>query len=137
MSGSEGRWVRWSDGVGLSGGEGELERPVGGRGAAALEPGGRRADLPTEPPAGPSDTRTEMRFNKSSGKKPTELTVKRSKPPLEPLWADHSKNSSYLPLAVTLAHLLGKVLPFPSAHHLQNHHHLLRLLLVLVKRQMR
>lgn len=61
ISGSEGRWVRWSDGVGLSGGEGELERPVGGRGAAALDPGGRRADLPTEPPAEPSDSRTEMK----------------------------------------------------------------------------
>lgn len=62
ISGSEGRWVRWSDGVGRSGGEGELERPVGGRGAAALDPGGRRADLPTEPPAAPSDTRTEKKI---------------------------------------------------------------------------
>lgn len=57
-SGSEGRWVRWSDGTALSGGEGEAERPVGGRGAAALDPGGRRADLPTDPPAEPSDSRT-------------------------------------------------------------------------------
>lgn len=54
-SGSEGRWPRWSEGVALSGGEGEVERPVGGRGAAALDPGGRRADLPTEPPAEPSE----------------------------------------------------------------------------------
>lgn len=62
ISGSEGRWVRWSDGAGLSDGEGELERPVGGRGAAALDPGGRRADLPTEPAAEPSDTRTERKI---------------------------------------------------------------------------
>lgn len=55
MSGSDGRWERWSDGVdSLSDGDGELDLPVGGRGAAALEPGGRRADLPTEPPAAPS-----------------------------------------------------------------------------------
>lgn len=59
MSGSDGRWERCSDGVGLSDGEGEPERPVGGRGAAAREPGGRRADLPTEPPAEPSEWRTE------------------------------------------------------------------------------
>jgi len=32
-------------------GEGEVERPVGGRGAVGREPGGRRADLPTDPPA--------------------------------------------------------------------------------------
>lgn len=62
ISGSEGRWVRWSDGACLSDGEGELERPVGGRGAAALDPGGRRADLPTEPAAEPSDTRTERKI---------------------------------------------------------------------------
>lgn len=62
ISGSDGRWVRWSDGAGLSDGEGELERPVGGRGAAALDPGGRRADLPTEPPAKPSKVMTEMRI---------------------------------------------------------------------------
>lgn len=60
MSGSDGRWERWcSGGEGLLGGEGELERPVGGRGAAGRDPGGRRADLPTEPPAGPSGWRTE------------------------------------------------------------------------------
>lgn len=46
MSGREGRWERW-----CSGGEGELERPVGGRGAADRDPGGFKADLPTEPPA--------------------------------------------------------------------------------------
>lgn len=60
MSGSDGRWVRCSDGVCLSDVEGELERPVGGRGAAAREPGGRRADLPTEPPAEPSERRTRL-----------------------------------------------------------------------------
>lgn len=43
MSGRDGRWDRCG-----SGGEGE-ERPVGGRGAAGRDPGGRRADLPTEP----------------------------------------------------------------------------------------
>lgn len=57
MSGSDGRWERCcSDGDGLVGGEGELERPVGGRGAAGRAPGGRRADLPTEPQAEPSPT---------------------------------------------------------------------------------
>lgn len=58
MSGSEGRWEeRWcSGGEGLLGGEGEEERPVGGRGAAGRAPGGRRADLPTEPLAEPSPT---------------------------------------------------------------------------------
>lgn len=61
ISGSDGRWERWSDGVGLSDGEGELERPVGGRGAVALDPGGRRADLPTEPLAEPSNMRAEMK----------------------------------------------------------------------------
>lgn len=60
MSGSDGRWERCtSDADGLAGGEGELERPVGGRGAAGRAPGGRRADLPTEPPAEPSGRRTE------------------------------------------------------------------------------
>lgn len=65
-SGREGRWVRWSDGAALSGGEGETERPVGGRGAAALDPGGRRADLPTDPPAEPSDSRTETKSSSAS-----------------------------------------------------------------------
>lgn len=60
MSGSDGRWERCSDGEGLLGGEGELERPVGGRGAAGRDTGGRRADLPTEPPTEPSGWRTEM-----------------------------------------------------------------------------
>lgn len=59
MSGSDGRWERCSDAGGFSAGEGEPERPVGGRGAAARDPGGRRADLPTEPPAEPSEWRTE------------------------------------------------------------------------------
>lgn len=55
MSGSEGRWERWcSGGEGLLGGEGEVERPEGGRGAEDRDPGGLRADLPTEPPAEPS-----------------------------------------------------------------------------------
>ncbi len=60
MSGSDGRWVRWcSVEEDLLEGEGELERPVGGRGAADREPGGRRADLPTEPPAGLSGWRKQ------------------------------------------------------------------------------
>lgn len=60
MSGSEGRWERWcSGGEGLLAGEGDEERPVGGRGAAGRDPGGRRADLPTEPQAEPSGWRTE------------------------------------------------------------------------------
>lgn len=60
MSGSEGRWERWcSGGEGLLAGEGEGERPVGGRGAAGRDPGGLRADLPTEPPVEPSGWRTE------------------------------------------------------------------------------
>lgn len=55
MSGNDGRWDRWSDGVdNLSEGDGEPDLADGGRGAAAREPGGRRADLPTEPPAAPS-----------------------------------------------------------------------------------
>lgn len=57
MSGSDGRWERCSEGADLSDGEGEPDLPVGGRGAAARDPGGRRADLPTEPPAEPSDRR--------------------------------------------------------------------------------
>lgn len=61
MSGSEGRWERWcSGGEGLLGGEGEEERPVGGRGAAGRDPGGLKADLPTDPPAEPSG-RTQRR----------------------------------------------------------------------------
>lgn len=60
MSGREGRWERWcSGGDGLLLGEGDGERPVGGRGAAGRDPGGRRADLPTDPPTGPSAWRTE------------------------------------------------------------------------------
>lgn len=59
MSGSEGRWERCcSGGEGLLAGEGEEERPVGGRGAAGRDTGGRRADLPTEPPAKPSGRQT-------------------------------------------------------------------------------
>ena len=60
MSGSEGRWERWcSGGEGLLPGEGEVERPVGGRGAVGLDPGGLSAERPTEPPAEPSGWRTE------------------------------------------------------------------------------
>lgn len=60
MSGREGRWERCcSGGDDLLGGVGELERPAGGRGAVGRDPGGLRADLPTEPPAGPSGWRTE------------------------------------------------------------------------------
>ena len=58
MSGSEGRWERWFSGEEErpegGRGEGEEERPEGGRGAAGRDPGGRRADLPTEPPEEPS-----------------------------------------------------------------------------------
>lgn len=68
MSGSDGRWERWSDGVdSLSDGDGEPDLPVGGRGAAALEPGGRSADLPTEPPAAPS-VRKKRGARRSRGK---------------------------------------------------------------------
>lgn len=62
MSGSEGRWERWcSGGEGLLGGVGEEERPVGGRGAAGRDPGGLKADLPTEP-ATPSGGRTDVQM---------------------------------------------------------------------------
>lgn len=60
ISGREGRWERWcSGGEGLLPGEGEVERPVGGRGATGRDPGGLSADLPTEPPDEPSEWRTE------------------------------------------------------------------------------
>lgn len=63
MSGSEGRCECWcSDGEGLFVGVGEVERPEGGRGAVGRDPGGLRADLPTEPPAGPSGWRTDTCF---------------------------------------------------------------------------
>lgn len=66
MSGSEGRWeCCCSGGEGLLAGEGDGERPVGGRGAAGRVPGGRRADLPTEPPARPSEKRTVVMTTKN------------------------------------------------------------------------
>lgn len=76
MSGREGRCDRWgSDEEGLLGGVGELERPVGGRGAAGRDPGGLRADLPREPTTGPSGRRREAENHADIKHREAELPV--------------------------------------------------------------
>lgn len=84
MSGREGRRERWGSGgeglslgEGLSPGEGEVERPGVDRGAAGLEPGGRRADLPTVASPAPTD----RSFGMPPAKRPPRPTPE---PPLLP-----------------------------------------------------
>ena len=69
-SGREGRWERWwSGGAGLCsiGGEGEEERPEGGRGALGREAGGRSAERPTVPSGGGRTRRTCIRTTIQKG----------------------------------------------------------------------